>query len=96
MIVRMTEGFDRRFGYDYNQLNHVMELWTGFIKGEMPGARGETLKLTLADDLAAAYAFMQGMRDNGGLIGMYHTCGTKFKQRSQSRQQHVNGDGSRA
>ena len=71
MIVRMTEGFDRRFGYDYNQLNHVMELWTGFIKGEMPGARGETLKLTLADDLAAAYAFMQGMRDNGGLIGRF-------------------------
>ena len=71
MIVRMREGYDRRFGYDYNQLNHVMELWTGFLKGEMPGARGEALKLTLSDDLAAAYAFLQGMRDNGGFIGRF-------------------------
>lgn len=71
MVVRMQEGYDRRFGYDYNQLNHVMDLWTGFLKGKMPGARGETEKLTLADDLAAAYAFMQGMRDNGGLLGRF-------------------------
>lgn len=69
MIDRMLEGYNERFGYDGNQLDNVMRIWTGFLQGSFKGARGETEKLTLADDLAAAYAFLQGMRDNGGLLG---------------------------
>ena len=69
LIDRMTDGYDERFGYDANQLENVMRIWTGFLRGEHKGARGEAERLTLADDLEAAYAFLQGMRDNGGLLG---------------------------
>lgn len=69
MIDRMLEGYNERFGYDANQLDNVMRIWTGFLEGSHKGARGESERLTLADDLEAAYAFLQGMRDNGGLLG---------------------------
>lgn len=69
LIDRMLEGYNERFGYDGNQLDNVMRIWTGFLEGSHKGARGEAERLTLADDLEAAYAFLQGMRDNGGLLG---------------------------
>ncbi len=69
LIERMLNGYDRRFGYDTNQVNTVMEVWTGFLKGEKTGARGEAEKVSLSDDLQAYYAFMEGMRDNGGILG---------------------------
>jgi hypothetical protein len=69
MIKRMTEGYDKRFGYDNDQLNVVMNTWVGFLKGEKKGARGRAYTVSLADDLEAAYAFLEGMRDNGGLLG---------------------------
>ncbi|MBO6054989.1 MAG: hypothetical protein J6P31_05655, partial [Oscillospiraceae bacterium] len=69
LIERMLEGYDERFGYNKNQLDNLMEVWTGFLEGKHTGARGTAERLTLADDLAAAYAFLQGMRDNGGWLG---------------------------
>ncbi len=69
MINRMLNGYDKRFGFDNTQINTVMEVWTKFLKGEHTGARGRAQGLTLADDLAAAYAFLEGMRDNGGMLG---------------------------
>ncbi len=69
LIDRMLNGYDKRFGYDVNQINNVMEVWTGFIKGERLAANAESYKLSLADDLKAAYAFLEGMRDNGGMLG---------------------------
>ena len=69
MINRMLDGYDKRFGFDNTQINTVMEVWTKFLKGEHTGARGRAQGLTLADDLAAAYAFLEGMRDNGGMLG---------------------------
>lgn len=69
MIDRMLEGFDPRFGYDENQLNNVMGMWTGFLEGSFAGANGTPQGVTFADELAAVYAFMQGLRDNTGFLG---------------------------
>ena len=69
MIDRMLEGFDSRFGYDENQLRNVMNMWTGFLEGSFAGANGTPQGVTFADELAAVYAFMQGLRDNTGFLG---------------------------
>ncbi len=69
LIERMLDGYDENFGYDVNQINNVMEIWTGFLKGEKLGARGDSYKISLADELNAAYAFLEGLRDNGGILG---------------------------
>lgn len=64
LIDRMTDGYDEKFGFDQNQVDNVMEIWTGFLEGTHTGANGETEPVTLADELKACYAFMEGMRDN--------------------------------
>ncbi len=69
MIERMIDGYDVRFGYDEGQVKKVMETWVGFIEGTFEGANGVPYKVTLADDLKAGYAFMQGLRDNTGFLG---------------------------
>lgn len=69
MIDRMLEGYDSRFGYDENQLQNVMDMWTGFLEGSFAGANGTPQGITFADELKAVYAFMQGLRDNTGLLG---------------------------
>lgn len=69
LIDRMTDGYDFSFGYDQNQLDNVMKVWVGFLDGSIAGANADAVKLTLADELSAAYAFLEGMRDNGGLLG---------------------------
>ena len=69
MIDRMLEGYDPRFGFDENQLNNVMGMWTGFLEGSFAGANGTPQGVTFADELAAVYAFMQGLRDNTGFLG---------------------------
>ena len=68
-IDRMIDGYDVHFGYDPGQVARVMDIWTGFLRGDKEGANGDPVKLTLADELSACYAFMQGMRDNGGFLG---------------------------
>lgn len=68
-IDRMIDGYDVHFGYDPGQVAKVMDVWTGFLRGDKEGANGDPIKLTLADELSACYAFMQGMRDNGGFLG---------------------------
>ena len=69
MIDRMLEGYDYRFGYDGNQLDNVMNMWVGFLEGSFAGANGTPQGVTFADELAAVYAFMQGLRDNTGFLG---------------------------
>ncbi len=69
MIERMIDGYDVRFGFDEGQVKKVMETWVGFIEGTFEGANGVPYKVTLADDLKASYAFMQGLRDNTGFLG---------------------------
>lgn len=66
---RMLDGYDSRFGYDKNQVKNVMRIWTGFLDGTHAGANGDTQPVTLADELEACYAFMQGLRDNTGILG---------------------------
>ena len=68
LIDRMTDGYDKRFGYDQNQIDNVMEIWTGFLEGTHLGANAEAEGVTLADELRACYAFMEGMRDSS-LLG---------------------------
>lgn len=67
MIDRMLTGYDERFGFDKNQLNNVIRIWQGFLQGTHTGARGDTEPVTLADELAACYALMQGIRDSSVL-----------------------------
>ena len=69
LIDRMLEGYDSRFGYDPNQVADVQRVWIGFVEGTHMGAKGQAEVVTLADDLAACYAFMQGLRDNTGILG---------------------------
>ncbi|MBQ9504598.1 MAG: hypothetical protein IJU93_06270 [Lachnospiraceae bacterium] len=69
MIERMLKGYDNRFGYDRNQVINVMSCWTGWIHGTFVGANAKATPVTLADDLNACYAFMQGLRDNTGILG---------------------------
>lgn len=69
MIDRMLEGYDYRFGYDRSQIANVMRMWTGFIRGDFAGANGTPKGVTFADELAASYAFLQGLRDNTGILG---------------------------
>ena len=69
LIDRMLDGYDKRFGYDANQVANVLEIWTGFLRGTHTGANGEGVQLTLADELRACYAFLQGLRDNTGILG---------------------------
>ena len=64
LIDRMLDGYDKRFGFDDNQVKNVMKVWTGFLEGSHKGAGGEPEGVTLADELAACYSLMQGMRDN--------------------------------
>ncbi|MBE6910195.1 MAG: hypothetical protein E7474_11585 [Ruminococcaceae bacterium] len=66
---RMLDGYDSRFGYDKNQVENVMRIWTGFLDGSHAGANGDTISVTWADELEACYAFMQGLRDNTGILG---------------------------
>ena len=69
LIDRMTKGYDEAFGYDQRQVDRVMNTWLRIVQGKLAGANEEAEKVTLADDIAAIYAFMQGMRDNGGILG---------------------------
>ncbi len=69
LIDRMLEGHDRRFGYDRNQLMNVMSSYLGWLRGTFTGANARPRPVTLADDINACYAFIEGMRDNGGIIG---------------------------
>ena len=69
LIDRMISGYDKRFGYDQNQLENVLKVWYKFSRGESLGANADAEAVTLADELAACYAFMQGLRDNTGFLG---------------------------
>lgn len=69
LIDRMTKGYDEAFGYDQRQVDRVMNTWLRIVQGKLAGVNEEAEKVTLADDIAAIYAFMQGMRDNGGILG---------------------------
>ena len=69
MINRMIDGHDYRFGYDENQIKNIMSMWVGFIRGDFAGANGTPKGVTLADELTACYAFLQGLRDNTGFLG---------------------------
>lgn len=69
LIDRMLDGFDERFGFDERQVKKVMEIWTDFLQGKNVGAGAEPEGVTFADELKAAYAFMQGLRDNTGFLG---------------------------
>ncbi len=69
LIDRMLKGYDFSFGYDRRQVERVMSTWIRIVQGKLAGMNEEAEKVTLADDIAAIYAFMQGMRDNGGLLG---------------------------
>ena len=66
---RMIDGYDDRFGYDPAQLERVIGYWNDFRQGKVVGKNGESYKPTIDDDLAACVAFLEGMRDNGGIIG---------------------------
>ena len=68
-IDRMIDGYDPNFGYDQTQVNRVYSIWIRFVRGQFAGANAEAEKVTLADELNACYAFLQGMRDNGGFLG---------------------------
>ena len=67
LIDRMLDGYDGRFGFDDNQIKNVMKVWTGFLEGTHTGAGAEPEGVTLADELAACYALLEGMRDNSVL-----------------------------
>ena len=69
LIDRMIKGYDFAFGYDQRQVDRVTNTWLRIVQGKLAGANEEAEKVTLADDIAAIYAFMQGMRDNGGILG---------------------------
>ena len=69
MIDRMLEGYDYRFGYDRNQLMNVTSCYLGWIRGTFLGAKASARPVTLADDINACYAFLQGLRDNTGILG---------------------------
>ena len=69
LIDRMLDGYDSRFGYDINQVENVYRIWIGYTEGTFAGANADPEPVTLADDLAACYAFMQGLRDNTGFLG---------------------------
>ncbi|MBR4760436.1 MAG: hypothetical protein IK078_09870, partial [Lachnospiraceae bacterium] len=69
LIDRMIDGFDKRFGYDATQVANVERMWIGWIRGTFAGANGTPQGVTLADEIAAGYAFMQGLRDNTGILG---------------------------
>lgn len=69
LIDRMLDGYDERFGYDQNQYLNVMKIWIDFLHGDFAGANGEAEGVTLADELSSYYAFLEGMRDNGGILG---------------------------
>ncbi|MBR4759691.1 MAG: hypothetical protein IK078_06050, partial [Lachnospiraceae bacterium] len=69
MIERMFKGYDYRFGYDRNQLINVTSCYIGFVRGTFAGANAQAKPVTLADDINACYAFMQGLRDNTGILG---------------------------
>lgn len=66
---RMMDGYDENFGYDQKQLDRVCDYWIKFRRGQVEGKNGETYKVSIKDDLAACVAFVEGMRDNGGIIG---------------------------
>ncbi|MCR5092603.1 MAG: hypothetical protein K6B72_01315, partial [Lachnospiraceae bacterium] len=69
MIDRMLEGYDYRFGYDRNQLMNVTSCYIGYVRGTFLGANAQAQPVTLADDINACYAFLQGLRDNTGILG---------------------------
>ncbi len=69
MIDRMLEGYDYRFGYDRNQVMNVTACYLGWVKGTFLGAKASAKPVTLADDINACYAFLQGLRDNTGILG---------------------------
>ncbi len=69
LIERMLDGYDKRFGYDANQVQNAVKMWTDYINGDFKGANGDAQAVTLADELAACYAFMEGLRDNTGFLG---------------------------
>lgn len=66
---RMVDGYDPNFGYDQRQLDRVSDYWIRFLRGQAAGKNGETYKVGIKDELAACVAFVEGMRDNGGIIG---------------------------
>ena len=66
---RMNDGYDDRFGYDPAQLERVINYWNDYRQGRVLGKNGDSYKPTIDDDLAACVAFLEGMRDNGGIIG---------------------------
>ncbi len=69
LVDRMLDGYDSRFGYDKNQLEKVKQIWVGYAEGTFAGANADAEPVTLADELEACYAFMQGLRDNTGFLG---------------------------
>ena len=69
MIERMIEGYDYRFGYDEHQVKTAIDMYIDFIEGRFEGANGTPYKVTYADELKACYAFVQGLRDNTGILG---------------------------
>ena len=69
LIDRMVEGYDVRFGYDGTQVANVQRIWLGWINKTYTGSNGTPQGVTLADDIAAGYAFLQGLRDNTGVLG---------------------------
>ena len=69
LIDRMLDGYDPRFGYDDNQVMRVHKIWIEYVEGTFAGANADAEPVTLADELAACYAFMQGLRDNTGFLG---------------------------
>lgn len=66
---RMNDGYDDRFGYDPAQLERVINYWNDYRQGRVLGKNGDSYKPTVEDDLAACVAFLEGMRDNGGIVG---------------------------
>ena len=66
---RMIDGYSKEFGFDQKQVDKVIDYWNKFRRGEFKGKNGEAVKVTIKDDLAACIAFIEGMRDNGGIIG---------------------------
>ena len=69
LIDRMVTGYDKRFGYDGTQVANVQRIWLGWINKTYTGSNGTPQGVTLADDIAAGYAFLQGLRDNTGVLG---------------------------
>ncbi|MCR4596965.1 MAG: hypothetical protein K5673_09300 [Lachnospiraceae bacterium] len=69
LIGRMVEGYDPRFGYDATQVANVIRMWVGWINKTYAGANGTPEGVTLSDEIAAGYAFLQGLRDNTGILG---------------------------